>query len=167
MKKIMLVSALTLAFLVTLVPISNSEMAKEGSGTGSAYYHGTFKVVAIPKERVQMNYEVFAISRADREDSLLHNASGHCLGSLHAIKGIYEDGGFCEYTRPDGDKIFFTYEAKGGLGKSAKGTFTFVSGTGKCVGITGGGEFTRYALKPPAKGKFATYSISKVNWKIP
>ena len=50
MKKIILASALALALSVTFVPISNAEMAKEGSGTGSEYYHGTFKAVAMPEK---------------------------------------------------------------------------------------------------------------------
>ena len=47
-----------------------------------------------------------------------------------------------------------------------KGTFTYVGGTGKVSGIQGGGEFTRYTLQPPAKGKFASFSVSKSHWKI-
>ena len=47
-----------------------------------------------------------------------------------------------------------------------KGTFTYVGGTGKVSGIQGGGEFTRYTLQPPAKGKFASFSVSKSKWKI-
>jgi hypothetical protein len=32
-----------------------------------------------------------------------------------------------------------------------KGTFAFVGGTGKFVGLTGTGEFTRQSLRAPAK----------------
>jgi hypothetical protein len=47
-----------------------------------------------------------------------------------------------------------------------KGTFTYVGGTGKVSGIQGGGEYTRYSLRPPTEGKFASFSMSKSEWKI-
>jgi len=49
----------------------------------------------------------------------------------------------------------------------AKGTYTYVSGTGKAKGITGGGEFTRYSLQPPAKGKSASFQINKSHYTLP
>ena len=60
-----------------------------------------------------------------------------------------------------------SYKCSGTLGKSAKGTITFVGGTGKFVGITGTGEFTRHSLRAPAKGVFASFSVSKASWKLP
>jgi hypothetical protein len=53
------------------------------------------------------------------------------------------------------------------MGKSAKGTTTIVGGTGKFVGITGTGEFTRHSLRSPAKGVFGSFAITKVSWKLP
>jgi hypothetical protein len=89
---------------------------------------------------------------------------------LAIMKGIYkDDSGFCDYTRPDGDKIYSTYEATGMLGgKAGKGTITLVGGTGKCAGIQGGGEFDRLpGFRPAAKGTFQGMNKSKVNWKMP
>jgi hypothetical protein len=120
------------------------------------------------EERVQMNYVAYGVSVSDTGKGIFHNASGHVVEGLLAVKGIYEnDSGFVSFTRPDGDKVFYTYKASGALGKSAKGTFTFVGGTGKFVGIQGSGEFTRHSLRPPAKGVFASFSVSKFNWKLP
>ena len=83
------------------------------------------------------------------------------------FKGRYEDeSGFICYTRPDGDQIFMIYKCAGTAGKTGKGTFTFVGGTGKFVGMQGDGEFTRLNLSPPAKGVSATFNTSKGNWKI-
>jgi hypothetical protein len=50
------------------------------------------------------------------------------------VEGVYdEDTGLCEYTRPDGDKVFLTYEAAGKVGASVKGTgsIAIAGGTGK------------------------------------
>jgi hypothetical protein len=158
---------LTLLLLATAGPVVGEEIAKEGSASGKTYWVGTFDVLPMGEERVQMNYVAHGISVGDNEKNIFHNASGHVVGGLHAVKGAYEDSGFCTFTRPDGDKLFFTYKASGTLGKSAKGTFTYVGGTGKFVGLQGGGEFTRYSLRPPSKGFFASFSVSKANWKLP
>jgi hypothetical protein len=53
------------------------------------------------------------------------------------------------------------------MGKPGKGTGTIVGGTGKLVGITGTIEFTRYSLRPPAKGIMSSFFISKLSWKLP
>ena len=170
MRGILLVSILALAGLVAFVPMSNAEMAKEGSATSELGYTGTFKAVAMPQERVQMNYEVFGVHVGTATESPFYMVTAHCLGSLHAVKAIYDnDSGFCAYTRPDGDMIFLTYEAKGALGgQGGKGTFTIVGGTGKCTGITGGGEFERVGgFKSSGKGTFQGMNRGKLNWKIP
>lgn len=158
---------LTLLLLATAGPVVGEEIAKEGSASGKTYWTGSFDVLPMGEERVQMNYVGHGVSVSDNGKGIFHNASGHVVGGLHAVKGAYEDSGFCTFTRPDGDKVFFTYKTSGTLGKSAKGTFTYVGGTGKFVGIQGGGEFTRYSLRPPSKGFFASFSVSKTNWKLP
>lgn len=48
------------------------------------------------------------------------------------IAGAYTDSGTCTETGKDGDKTFVTYGPE---------TFTYVGGTGKYKGITGGGTF--------------------------
>jgi hypothetical protein len=69
------------------------------------------------------------------------------------------------FTRPDGDQIFATYKCAGQVGKTGKGTYTIVGGTGKLLGIKGEGDFTRFMLRPTPKGVGAAYSIVKGNWK--
>ena len=120
-----------------------------------------------------MNYEVTGISRGQDEKSPFYNNTIHCLGSFHAIKGVFEnDTGFCAYTRPDGDQIFMTFEAKGKLGVtdggvSGNGIAKIVGGTGKCAGIQGSGEFERHSLRPTAPGTFNSFNITKGSYKIP
>ena len=167
MMKVSIALILTLLLMTAAGPVVGEEIATEGSTSGKTYWTGTFDVLPMSKERVQMNYVGYGISVSDTGKGIFHNASGHVVGGLHAVKGAYEDSGFCTFTRPDGDKLFFTYKASGTLGKSAKGTFTFVGGTGKFVGIQGGGEFTRNSLRPPAEGVFASFSVTKAEWKLP
>jgi len=162
--------ALILALMLLAIagPVVAEEMAREGSSSGRNYWTGTFDLLTMGKERVQMNYVGYCIRVGDTEKSLLHHATGHVVGGMFAVKGVYEnDSGLISYTRPDGDKIFLTYKCSGTMGKSAKGTITYVGGTGKFVGITGTGEFTRQSLRAPAKGVFASITVSKTSWKLP
>ncbi len=159
---------LTLLLLAIAGPVVGEEMAREGSSSSRIYWTGTFDVLPMGKERVQMNYEGYSVQVSDTEKGLLHHATGHVVGGLLAVKGVYEnDSGLISYTRPDGDQIFVTYKCSGTMGKSAKGTITLVGGTGKFIGITGTGEFTRNSLRAPAKGVFASFAVSKSSWKLP
>jgi len=168
MKKIFMVSVLVLVLSVVAAPVCGEEMAKEGTGSGKAYYTSTLQMLPMEKERVQINYEGFGVGVTDTGQGLFHNASQHVLGGMHVVKGAIEDSGFLVITLINGDKVFMTYKGSGKMGKPTivKGTFTYVGGTGKVSGIQGGGEFTRYSLQPPAKGKVASFSVSKSHWKI-
>lgn len=53
------------------------------------------------------------------------------------MKEDCEQRGSVRYTRPDGDEVFLTYEAKGKVGSGRKSKATFVGGTGKRAGMTG------------------------------
>jgi len=161
-------SVLVLVLSVVAAPVCGEEMAKEGAGSAKGFYIGTLQMLPMEKERVQINYEAYGILVEDSGKGLFHNSSQHVLGGMHVVKGAIEDSGFIVITLPSGDKAFMTYKGSGKMGKptTVKGTFTYVGGTGKVSGIQGGGEFTRYSLQPPAKGKSASISVSKSHWKI-
>lgn len=170
MIRISMTTILALLLMVTAGPVIGAEMAKEGSGESVSAFSGTFKALPMAKERVQMNYESFGVVSEAVPESPIYNTTMHCLGSLHAVRGFYEnDSGFCTYTRPDGDIIFLTYSASGQMGgRGGKGTYTIVGGTGKCAGIQGGGEFDRLpGFRPSAKGTFQGMNKAKGHWKIP
>ncbi len=167
MRKTIMALMLTTVLLVCAVSVA-AEMAKEGTSSGKGFYSGALQMLPMGKERVQINYEVYGILVDDSGKGLFHNASQHVLGAMHVVKGAIEDSGFIVSTLPSGDKVFMTYRCSGKMGKptTVKGTFTYVGGTGKVSGIQGGGEFTRYSLQPPAKGRSASISVSKSHWKI-
>jgi hypothetical protein len=163
-----IIASLVFALSVLLVSFSYAEMPKEGSTSGKAYWTGTSTSLPMGEERIQINYEGYSVAVSDTGEGLLHHASGHVVGSFLAVRGVYEnDSGLICYTLPDGDQVFMTYECSGKLGGSAKGTVKYVGGTGKYIGIQGGGEFTRYSLKPPAEGVFASFSMSRTEWNLP
>jgi hypothetical protein len=167
MKKALMVQILVLFLLVGVGSVFGQEMAKEGSSTGKNYATGTSKAIPMGEERIHVTYEGTGINVSDTEEGFLNNASQHFLGALHAVKGAFEESGFMVSTDPDGDKVFATWNGSGNLGKDAKGTYTYVGGTGKYTGITGGGEFTRSNLQPASKGVWAAITLFKGSWKLP
>ena len=147
---------------------AHAQIPKEGTSSYIIGYSGTFKIVAMGQERMQMTYEVLGVIVSDANDCILQNASLRCVGSFNAIKGVYEDdNGFCVCTRPDGDQLFTSYKASGRLGTVGKGTVTYVGGTGKFAGIQGSGEFSRIGVRPAAEGTFQGYNRVKDHYKLP
>jgi len=167
MKKTLTIIILTLFFLATAGTVFAEEMAKEGSTSGKTYLTGTFKVLPLGKEFLQMNYEGTGIGIDDSGKGILHNAAIHILGALRAVKGTIEETGSMVITPPEGGKVYANYKATGTLGKDAKGTWTYVGGTEKFVGIEGGGEFTRYPLQNATEGMWTALSLTKGNYKLP
>jgi hypothetical protein len=143
-----------------------AEMAKEGSGSGATYFTQTFNLFA-QGQAYQINYDARGVTVSDIETSPFHHTSVQCVGSLQVVKGVVKEFGLCTYTRPDGDKIYMSYEASGQMGKGVKGTSIITGGTGKCEGMTGTAEFTRTSLQPPVEGAGASFSKSTVTWKLP
>ena len=168
MRKTIVASLLTFVLVGTFGLVANAEMAKEGEGIYKSGMSWTFKALPMGKERLQMSVESTGVVVEAPADSPLHNATFYALGSLHVMKGAYKESGFVRWTRPDGDQIFATYKATGKLGGERKLNFTFVGGTGKCTGITGGAEMTGVSgLRPATKEIHQSASVGKFHWKVP
>jgi hypothetical protein len=120
------------------------------------------------KRRLGYRYRLLHrdICRPRTRKGVCSETSQQCVGAIKAVKGVIKEFGLCTFTRPDGDKIYVSYEATGQFGKGVKGNMTFVGGTGKCERMTGTGEFERKPLKGPVKGASASVSKSTYSWKI-
>ena len=170
MNRIIVSFILALFLFVAFVPVSNADMNKEGSGNYKSAMTWTFKAIPVEKERLYMTFDVTGGIAEAPADSPFFNATFHGLGALEAIKGAYKESGFVIYYRPNGDKIYTTYQASGTLGvPDRKITFTFVGGTGECAGIEGGGEITGVGplYSKPTKDVGVSMSVGKFHWKIP
>jgi len=158
-------------FVIILVAFgmeAKAQIPKEGTTLQTWYYSGTFKTLPMGRERLQMNYECLGVIIGDTSKNIFHNASFRFLGSMHAVKGEWEGGGFGVAIRPDGDQVFFTYKDRGKLGVGAtKGNWTIVGGTGKLAGIQGSGEYTCSDVRPVAEGTFQNYCPDKAHYKLP
>ena len=159
--------AVLVIILVAFGTEGKAQIAKEITGSGTCAYSGTFKALPMGQERVQMTYESMGVLVGDTSEDLFHNASLRCLGALHALKGEYNNSGFCVATRPDGDQIFWTYKSTGKLGGIAKGSTTTIGGTGKLTGIQGTSEYTEFFMRPAAEGTFQAYNRWKGQYKLP
>ena len=167
MKRMTIASLLALVFLFIFSATPNAEMAKEGTESVTEYFHGTYQALAMGEEFVQSNWETYGVIVSDTVEGLFHNLSLHCLGGLYAVKGVYKETGLCEYTRPNGDKVYMTFKSDGEFGKPSKGSTTIIGGTGEVKNITGGGEFESNQLRSAAEGTFQGYAKAKYHWKIP
>jgi hypothetical protein len=167
MKKAITALVLSLVILAVFGPEAKAQVPKEATTSCTNSYSGTFKALPMGQERVQMTYESMGLTICDSGENLFHNTSFRCLGALHAVKGEYNNSGFCVATRPDGDQIFSTYKSVGKMGGIAKGTLTIVGGTGKLAGIEGNSEYTEFFMRPAAEGTFQAYNRSKGQYKLP
>jgi len=148
--------------------VEGADLAKQGEGNYKAGMSAVLKTLPMENERIEFIFEVAGVVMEAPENSPLYNATFWALGESHAIKNDYDERGFIRYVRFNGDFVFAKYEAKGKLGGERKIKIVFVGGTGKCAGITGGGEFNGVSgLQPPKEGVAISVSVGKFNWKIP
>ena len=164
MKRIMILSCIFLFFFSSGFSAAE-ETAKEGKESYTMSFSGPVKLLAMGKERVQMNYEGLGIYIGEGP---LNNSSFSFMGSLQIVKGVYDnDSGLVVFTNPEGDQAFATYEATGRIGAGGKGIYKYIGGTGKLKGLQGGGEFTRIPIRPSAKGIMQGYNKVNGHWKLP
>ena len=171
MKKVILASVLSVVLLIAFDSTANAQIAKEGTFSITEYassQEADVKVIAMGEERIHCIYEGTGILVNYAGKGFLHNAGSNWLGQLHAVKGVKElETGFAVYTDGDGDKVYLTFDWKGIAFKSSKGPGTFVGGTGKYTGITGGCEMTWRPTPGGKKGVYCGVLTLKGHYKLP
>ena len=168
MKKLNIVVFVYLLGLVFSVSVIYAEMAKEGSGDYRSAKSGTREILAMGKERLQLNWSHVGLVMDAPENSPFQNATFRTIGTVHGINGVYEGPGFVEWTLPNGDKIYAEVEVKGSREKGATTTGKFVGGTGSCAGIQGTIQIkSGPKIKPAKKDIFQGSTVGKVSWKLP
>ena len=171
MKKSILILVLNLVLLLTF-GISVQAQNKEVATSATTSFYATSKVVPLGEGRLYMSYEALGVTVSDTGEGLFHGATVRSLGGMLIEKGIYKDEqGWGVFNLQNGDKVFITYKAAGeskpgGVG-IAKGTSTFTGGTGKCAGIQGSFEWTRYTPRSSIEGVGQSYIKGNVKYKLP
>ena len=174
MKTTCLVSSVILILFIAFVATVEAQIPKEGTGSYTSIFSGTYKIIGMGQELFQMTYEHTGAMLSDTGEGIFHNSTYHCLGSMYVVKGNYDNNsGFCVLTCPDGDKAFFTFKSSGNMVKGSKQTSTYVGGTGKLAGLQGGSESTQTPLRAsgppgsPYQGSFQGLTKTKIQYKLP
>jgi len=169
MKKIILASILALVLSVVFIPLSNAQIAKEGTATVTVTFTATSSVVPLDldgpdkDERFSVTGEVLGVILSDTGKGPFHNMSLRGIFIYYYDKGVAKMLGYGIWTDPDGDKVF---EQR--TGEPPKTTGRFLDGTGKFAGIEGGTEVLEsIELKPSKEGAFPTVGLFKIHWKLP
>ena len=159
----------TFILTVAFVASASGQTPKEGTASGTISYSGTSKALAMREERLHMVYDMMGVLTQGPEGNFpTQAASMRCVGSMHAIKGAFDNNtGFCVHVDADGDQWFSTYQGAGQFGAPQKGTYTVVGGTGKYQGISGSGDYTSINMPPVSEDTFQLQTTYKGNWKLP
>lgn len=158
----------TLFIFSVLVFSWNPALAGSGKDVSTSHFTVSPKALMGGKAPVFIHYEINGYVETADKNSPLYQASFRCLGGHSFVKGKFDDDNFfCVYTRPGGDLVFIRGKASGVAGKSGKGTYTYVGGTGKMAGISGGGTFDRVLITRTIKSVIPGYHVNKGAWKTP
>ncbi len=173
MKKTIWTLAISLALLISFGTTIQAQ-PKEVTESVTTTYYVTPRVLPVGAERFTMSYDAIGLTISDMGQGLFHNATVRAIGSFTSEKGQWNDEratGF--WNVMNGDKVFFVLT---GTGKSpqpgvlgvSKGTVTITGGTGKCSGIQGTFELTRYSVPKPAMDGIAqSYVKANIKYKLP
>lgn len=171
MKKSIWILGLSLVLLF-IFGLNAYPQPKEVTEPVTTTFYVTAKVLPLDEGRLYMTYEAIGATVNDRGEGLFHNATIRSLGGMTVEKGIYKDErGWGVWNLQNGDKVFFTYTWAGEIKPAGvgigKGTVTFTGGTGKCVGIQGSVESTRYSPRSAVEGIGQSYTKGNLKYKLP
>ena len=143
--------------LVGLVLLVPAVQAEKKSGEALICRSGNVTLLFASKEAT-----IFAV---DQKGIFVKTGTTQsCNGTISIIAGKFVGGGYCKNMDSDGDITLTSWT----LLKRGEGTFTFLHGTGKWKGVTGGGEFkTVKRGKPIAKGTYQNCGKSTFTYELP
>ena len=169
MKTIIIALILALVSLVAFVPISVSEMAKEGTDSNTYYYSCTRIRAPIDENRVVVTYESDGVMNSDSGESPFHNMSTRNLGVIYLEKGVGRLEGYVISTDPDGDKTVVEIREGHILPSPNPSSVTgnFIGGTGKFEGITGTLEYKQWHVRIAEEIIYQAVTKIKISWKLP
>ena len=128
-----------------------AELAKSGSYDITNCYAGTSNAIVHSKAHIALGYTITGTTLAKEPGGPFDKSSWQCVGVVRILQGTATGDGMCEWVDADGDKALGRYTRTGNPG----GDWTFINGTGKYAGITGGGTSKLLAQFPTVrKGHF-------------
>ena len=95
---------------------------------------------------------------------VFENNTAHCVAYNRIMQGKVTDMGSCRWTDPEGDTFIGEYVDA----PDKPGAWTFLSGTGKWKGISGGGTYQPVAMgKPAADGSMGFCTLITGKYTLP
>ena len=171
MKRIILVSILSLVLSVAFVPFSNAQIAKEGTVLCTVTYSGITHQPPVDldgpdkAERYAVLWELLGIIQSDTGEGPFNNMTMRCIGVSYSDKGEEFVVGYAVWTDLDGDNVFQEY-----VFKKQEVHSKLLGGTGKFAGIEGTVEQTESPeidLRPSMENSFSAIGPFKINYKLP
>lgn len=108
------------------------------------------------------NFDMKGISWDNTGENFAGAATMHCVGVLKIAGGKKTSNGYCKLMDSEGTRDYEFAKI------NDDSTFTYIGGTGKYEGITGGGKSTTLTkVKPIVKGTFQSCARGTGTWKIP
>jgi hypothetical protein len=171
MKERTLAAIFALFILVAFTQPSIAEMPKEGSGSSTTIYSGTFTAVPADEGHYVVHYTNKGVMVSDEKNSPFNNMSVYNVGTMYFENGIGRLTGYMTCTDPEGDKVVIEIKETNSKPAPApggnSGTGKFLFGTGKFSGIEGTTEYTRWYVYPATKDTYQAIGKSTATWKIP
>jgi hypothetical protein len=162
MKKIALISMVSLVLAIAWGIEGFAQAKKEMTFSGTNYWSSTPKVFRVDPDRIIMESELFGVRINDSNDGPFHGASVHIVGVSFRGKGYFGFRGYETWTDKDGDKLI--WELLDTPPGSSKSPARILGGTGKYVGWEGTMEYTLQFPKPFPEG--TSRGICRENIKI-
>jgi hypothetical protein len=169
MKKSILVLGLSLVLLTISGSGVLAQASKEISEPSTSTWYGISKVLPLGEDRNFITFEATAVFISDEGKGLFHEATARSVGSVLVEKGVSKNyGGYFYLILKNGDKVFARYSgAESQRGAPMNGKTTIIGGTGKCIGIQGGWDWTYYPLRPAVEGIGQSYFKHTLKYQLP
>lgn len=151
MLKLAAAAIVGLALVHTPAAGEAAELAKSGSYDVTNCWAGTSNVIVHSKAHIALSFMLTGTSRTNKPGGPFGKMSHQCVGLVRVLKGTVTGDYTCENVDADGDKMLVRGMRPGNPG----GEWTFINGTGKYAGITGGGPYKYLGRFPTVrKGHF-------------
>ena len=140
-----------------------AELDKSGGYDITNCWAGTSNAIMHSKAHIALSYTLTGTARSNVAGGPFDKLSFQCVGVVRVMQGTATGDSICEYVDADGDKVLGRGTRTGNPG----GEWTFINGTGKYAGITGGGT-NKYLGRFPTvrKGHFQACNRATGTYKL-
>jgi hypothetical protein len=158
MKKLLYAGAIVLVGTNATVQAAETEYRLTGCA------HATSITLESAPNLTVFSNEIWSIVVPPASPQAFENITAHCVGYNRIMQGKVTDMGSCRWTDPAGDTFIGEYVDA----PDKPGAWTFLSGTGKWKGISGGGTYQTLAMsKPAADGSIEFCSLLTGKYTLP